>query len=107
MTTTSRLYYEAHITVEGGAEAEWPAFVASANAHAWRASKFEVDEVDHYDGAWFLSFRSEKLDIIARAVDSMVIDLATSNYTVRRWKIEDTLFDSKHGDILETLRGVR
>lgn len=99
--TRSRLYYEAHVTVEEGPD--WELFAHSARATDWRASKFDEDEVDDMSGKWFLSCRGEDLDQVRGWVRSMIADLEESGLTVLRWKIEDTVLDSKHGDTLEAV----
>ncbi len=100
----TRLYYEAHITVKPNLEIiplhDWHTFREWAEAHDFRASRFDVDEVDHYDGAWFLSNRSTNLEEMKDRINYAVNILTQCNYKVLRWKIEDTLLDSKYGDTL-------
>lgn len=96
----ARLYYEAHVTVENAGE--WEAF-KSLWADGWRVSRFDEDEVDDYHGKWFMSCRHEDLDMIRKFVAGAVKLLEIRGYTVLRWKVEDTVLDSKHGDRLEEL----
>jgi hypothetical protein len=102
--TRSRLYYEAHVTVEAGSEGDdWTIFASGARSRGWRASKFDEDEVDDMSGKWFLSFRDPELSRTKYHVRRCVEALESSGRTVLRWKIEDTVLDSKHGDTLEAL----
>ena len=102
----ARLYYEAHVTVESQDALTdmmtdpWTPFKFLASQRGWRASKFSEDEVDDYHGKWFLSFRDTDLEFTRKAVGSMVDLLGRRGYEVLRWKVEDTLLDSKHGDTL-------
>lgn len=103
----ARLYYEAHITVEPlNAESfSYEDFVdAIAQDHkAWRASKFEHDDVDNIADKWFLSAKSTELVSIKWTVKSMLADLRLHGFTIDRWKIEEAVLDSKHGDGEEKL----
>ena len=108
MTHIMELYFEAHITVKPPqsavnqeVEAElWEYFVKSAEEQGWKASKFDVDEVDHYDGAWFLSARSDSYEHLFRDMRYQKELLETAKYEFIRGKIENTLFDTKHGGVL-------
>jgi hypothetical protein len=59
---------------------------------------FEADEVDDMSGKWFLSYRHEYLDVIKREVATMNLTMESDGVPVLRWKIEDTILDSKYGD---------
>lgn len=103
MTDRARLYFEAHITVKAKEPEFWRSFARDARQMDWRASKFDVDEVDHYDGAWFLSARAKSLREMKERVRNMLQLVQRNNYEVVRWKIEDTVLDSKLGDGEDTL----
>lgn len=98
--TQSRLYYEAHITIEPAEGQEFQDFAQVAQMGGWKASRFGEDEVDHYEGHFFVSRRGKHLEIMKRAVATTVSYFEMASYKVIRWKIEDTLLDSKHGDTL-------
>lgn len=96
-----RLYCEMHITVE-------PDLVLSAhefrerhaNDGTWRFSSFDEDDVDGIEGKWFLTARAKtQAEAMERLVDK-VTRLRDDVFTVSRAKIEDTVFDTKHGDVL-------
>lgn len=104
----ARLYYEAHITVEP-LEAESFSYSDFADAIAqdhksWRASKFEHDDVDNIADKWFLSAKCNELDAIKWAVRTMLADLRSHGFVIERWKIEEAVLDSKHGDDEEKLQ---
>ncbi len=103
----ARLYFEAHITVRPPSTEEqyrsregWDQFADTSRELGWRASKFEVDEVDDATGLWFLSTRHESYEHILAELQGMVHGLGWSDFEVVRYKIEDTLLDSKSGDEL-------
>jgi hypothetical protein len=99
----ARLYYEAHITVEASDKVTWYWFSTVARSFGWRASKFDEDEVDDMSGSWFLSFRGKDLHIVKQEVSHQLAILRQNGLQVLRWKIEDTVMDSKHGDVEEQL----
>lgn len=100
MTTKAKLYFEAHITVDQKADEFWTEFVNIYPSY-FRHSKFDVDDVDNYHGKWFMSARSEELESMKELIKNAIDILNTFGYNVVRWKIEDTLLDSKYGDILD------
>lgn len=102
----ARLYYEAHITVEAAPDDEWGRFSHSARVSGWRASRFSEDEVDDMDGKWFLSTRDIDYDKIKDDIISAICWMEDNGFQVLRYKIEDTLLDSKHGDTIEGLENI-
>jgi hypothetical protein len=104
---TTRLYYEAHITVEASNDVAFETFAAKARAMGWRASKFDEDEVDDMNGNWFLSFRDPSLTVTKRFIKEQLVCLRCNGLIPIRWKIEDTVLDSKHGDTELALEGAQ
>lgn len=100
----SRLYHEIHITVAAKAPETWDGFAQHSRDHFWRASKFDVDDVDAMDGQWFMSAREKSLEVAKDRTRQMLTVLRLANYDILRWKIEDTILDSKHGDTENDLR---
>jgi len=97
----SRLYYEAHITIEpqvGETFAE--RLQECAESKGWRMSAFLMLQAHLDPPKAFVSYRSEQLRDICEAVADMARTLERCGFTVLRWKIEDTLFDSNRGDEL-------
>jgi hypothetical protein len=103
LSTVTRLYFEAHITVEASPVHHWDSFAARARLEEWRASKFDEDEVDDMSGQWFLSARSPRLETIKASMLRMLGLLRDAGLTVLRFKIEDTVLDSKYGDTEQSL----
>lgn len=93
----SRLYYEAHITVEPieRGTIHWDNFNDLAATKDFRVSTFTMDGAKD-----FMSCRDESLRSICERVADMVRSIERGGWTVLRWKIEDTLFDSNRGDSL-------
>jgi len=95
----AKLYYEAHITVESMGKL-WEEFKDNVDdfAEYWRVSKFDDNEVDDYNGKYFLSFREIDFEKMKKEV-LRVIDILENeyNYSVLRWKIENTILDSRYG----------
>lgn len=97
-TQKAKLYYEAHITCDSGND--FDEFTTIAKYNGWRSSRFDEDNVDFYNGKWFLSYRETDLKTMKSSIKLIINELKQAGYSVIRWKIEDTLFDSKYGDVL-------
>jgi hypothetical protein len=100
MTYLSRLYFEAHITVEAK-DGCFDLFMAICKVVGWKGSRFDQDEVDAYHGMWFMSQRNKSYSTILDDIRSTIPTLEENGFTVIRWKVEDTVLDSKHGDTLD------
>lgn len=105
--------YEAHITVEPvalstpeGELEQWNIFCALVNGADWRVSKFDHDEVDGIAGKWFLTYGSDHRDIIMMRTYAAHEGLVSRGYTVLRWKVEETVYDSKAGADIDELRSI-
>ena len=96
----SRLYHEAHITVEPATDRTFDQFRMAWTDDQWRVSAFSEDDVDDIQGKWFITSRHESYAALADMVRAQVEALEGGGLTVQRYKIEDTLLDSKHGDSL-------
>lgn len=106
----ARLYFELHITCEAleGAVGRFSSgpfeqFADFAEPLGWRASRFGEDHVDEMHGKWFLSARETELEAAKHNLVAILGKLKRAGYTVLRWKIEDTVLDSKYGDTLDGL----
>lgn len=104
--TPGRLYFELHITVEAfgfpSTDKDWQDSKKGMSIvlPMWRVSKFSEDEVDDYHGKWFMSARVTDPTWIKPFLANAVQFIKQGGYEVLRWKAEDTIFDSKHGDTL-------
>lgn len=94
-----RLYCEMHITVEPAvmSTTEFRELVAGDD---WLFSAFSEDDVDGIQGKWFLTSRAPTQAQAMTMLVDKVTELRDLGLTVSRAKIEDTVFDTKHGDIL-------
>lgn len=101
--------YEAHITVEPsdkyvhGISMDYAEFVERNAELGWKASKFEHDDVDEIAGKWFLSYGHDDFRTIVNELKGMVHGLSCSGFNVLRAKLEETVFDTKHGDLIDEL----
>lgn len=99
-------YHEAHITIQPSSNADWENFVNISKELGWKASRFEEDHVDDANGLWFLSFRTEaneRQEMIDEVI-GMVHGLQfQEDLKCVRWKIEQTVADSKLGHELDHL----
>lgn len=98
-------YFEAHITFMPDSvemyrdKMSYAEFAEAMSELGWRASKFEHDDVDGIAGKWFVSARDASYAKLESEVRGMVHGLSASG-TVERYKIEETLLDSKCRDTL-------
>ena len=95
--------YEAHITVEARDDL-WGNFQEMGRLNDFKTSRFDIDEVDNMDGKWFMTAGQENLDDLKLAVKAMLMGLSFMNYNIVRFKIEETLLDSKDGATADDLR---
>lgn len=96
----SRLYYEAHITIEPKPGMAFDDFRRGFQNDLWRVSAFAEDDVDQIVGKWFITSRAKSHSHMVRMVRTMCQGLRANGFQVLRAKIEDTLLDTKHGDEL-------
>lgn len=96
----AKLYFESHITVEREDMDKWGEFDTIATVFDWKPSRFDQDDVDGYHDKWFLSARDQDLETLKTRIKNTINALTNSKFDVIRWKIEDTVMDSKYGDTL-------
>ena len=102
----SKRYYESHITVDPVMDDDrrsQAAIVASCSGFKLAKLVMLKDGSPH-TGDTFMTCRSKNLESIKTRTRTAVQQLEREGFPVRRWKIEDTLFDSKSGDNLNSLR---
>lgn len=102
MNRNARLYLEAHITVEAQDLSQWEAFKQAVPG--FKVSRFDEDEVDGYDGKWFASARGTQRFALGKDILAALSRLEHAGFKALRWKVEDTLVDSKYGDTEDALR---
>jgi hypothetical protein len=101
---TARLYYEAHITVEPLDERMplYATFVELCRRYDFRPAEFLLVKPFGNPPDAFASARSTDLAALVQRVRSLGKALVAANIEVWRYKVEDTLFDSrKDGDQLD------
>lgn len=108
--TKARLYYEAHITCDPVFGTRRVLMEMVMRPMGFRVAKLlmrkrEGDaETPHEDDS-FCTGRSTDLEILTSRTKEAIVALRKHGFVVRRYKIEDTLLDSKiEGDPLEVLQ---
>jgi hypothetical protein len=96
------LYYESHITIEPVFEARLELFKSIAKKHNFRVAELLMVKQNKPSGPSqtdsFCTSRSKDYSKIVNDTYAMVQDLQLSGFDVWRYKIEDTLLDSKIED---------
>lgn len=94
----SRLYYEAHITIEPLTVEDTHWVDDLCLTFEFRRSTFEMHK-EKVPNA-FISARDPSFRSMVERVTEMVTQLQEGGLRVLRYKIEDTLLDSNRGDVL-------
>lgn len=97
------LYYEAHITIDPVPEDGRPAVQVLGDRWSFKLAKLLMQKGEPSKIDTFMTAHGKDLDDIRRRVIGMVIDLQHHGYVVRRYKVEDTIFDSRTRDVLGLL----
>ncbi len=97
----SRLYYECHVTIEPPTTVERVQELDTiSKSRGWRMSTFTMLKPGAEPPNAFISYRNQDYDKTLAGVRAVIDDVEAHGFTVLRWKIEDTLFDSNKGDTL-------
>lgn len=99
----AKLYFEAHITIDPVPEEGRDAVQALGMPWGFRLAKLLMQKGEPSNIDTFMTAHGRDLDDMRRRVTGMVIDLQRTGYTVRRYKVEDTIFDSRTHDELRLL----
>ena len=95
----SRLYYEAHISLEPLDDSQIKVIDKMCVAMGWKRATFVMNKNNVPNG--FITARHTSFKNIRRMVVVMVDELKKMpDVKLLRYKIEDTLLDSNHGDEL-------
>jgi hypothetical protein len=100
MTDRSRLYYEGHVTIEPVSGDKLINLIEVAAEFEMRISTFYLAKPDSPVPDAFISVRDESYASIAMRLQKACEELNRRGLIIKRVKIEDTLFDTKHGDRL-------
>lgn len=104
--TAAKLYYESHVTIDPPEDSQIALLTSLVQLENFRLAKLfmrkgGVDEA-HVDDAFMTGHGKELSDIRARTI-ALVNRLHENGFVVRRYKIEDTVLDSRFDDELELL----
>lgn len=106
----SRLYYECHVTIDPifGEELELAKSISKQFGFKvaellMQKRKEDTPERSKYDT--FMTGHAKNYEDLCDRMVSLIQKLEAYSFVIRRAKIEDTLFDTKHGDKLEELSG--
>lgn len=104
----ARLYYESHVTIEPVFDDERERAHVIASRHGFKLAKLlmqkrtvDTPERSKHD-TFMTSHGTDSEDIIKRTQD-VVIELIANGFRVWRYKVEDTLLDSRNEDELKLL----
>jgi len=100
----ARYYFEAHITVEPEIHTRTLQFRKICEFSGWHVSSFLMFNekvANDKKPKMFCSWRGTEYAVAVQAVIDMVGLLRNRNFNVLRYKIEDTLIDSKIEDHLK------
>lgn len=114
----ARIYYEAHVTIEPLNDLTRPAVQTLCDRHGFKIAEFLMQRADSAapdvpanDPNSFVSCRETNKTTMIRRITYLVLDLRKAGIEVRRYKMEDTLVDSRHGDewglLSHSLEGVK
>ncbi len=104
----SKLYYEAHVTIEPVFDERLELFRRIAQAHHFRVAELLMkkrsdDTEDRSSKDSFCTSHSKYFEVIKSNTISMVNNLKDMGFKVWRYKIEDTILDSRSHDELNLL----
>ena len=103
---TSKLYYEAHITIEPVFDDRLTLLKNIAEAYSYRVAdllmqKRVADTAQRSKFDTFMTTRDKDWDVIVTNTKNLVLELQERGYKVWRYKIEDTIVDSQLNDEFE------
>src|SRR5690349_10698437 len=99
------LYFEAHVTIEPVFDDRLTRFQEVCGWHGFRAAellmkKRSADTPERSQHDSFCTGRDQIYELLERRMRMLVQDLRREGFQVWRYKIEDTIIDSRHNDIL-------
>jgi hypothetical protein len=99
----AKLYFEAHITIDPVPEEQRPVVQTLGNPWGFKLAKLLMQKGEPSKIDTFMTAHGGDSDDVGRRVRGMVIDLQRHGFNVRRYKVEDTLYDSRSEDVLGLL----
>lgn len=104
----SDLYFECHVTVEPVYEEKLNKFIEICTKHKFRVAKLlmqqrKTDTPERSNKDAFCTSRDVQYEKIFDNMKNLIAELQLNDFKVWRYKIEDTLLDSKIEDKLSFL----
>lgn len=93
-------YYESHVTIDPLQAEDALRFETICSANDFRVASLLKQNGEPSNLDAFCSGRSDTYSELLSRMSQLVNQLKEQSFTVRRYKIEAVLFDSKHGDKL-------
>ena len=108
MDVISKLYYEAHVTIEPVFDERREQVSELATTHGFKLAELLMkkraeDTEERSSKDTFMTAHSRSLNDITQRTVKAVVALQIAGYKVHRYKIEDTVLDSRHADGLGLL----
>ena len=105
----TKYYYESHITIDPVFDEARDTVAEFASMHNFKLAKLimrkrEADAETPAQDDTFMTGHSRKFKDIEQRTKDLVIMLNTAGFKVRRYKIEDTILDSRMEDIWNLLK---
>lgn len=106
--TLSKLYYEAHVTIEPVFDRAREQAHLLAREHGFKLAhllmqKREHDAPERSKHDTFMTAHGQVLEELTERTQSLIMSLKAAGYKVWRYKIEDTVLDSRAHDTLGLL----
>lgn len=93
----SKLYYEVHVTVN---KMPKDTLLRLCSINNYKASELKFDDVDGLPGSWICTYRGKNQDKVMISMLDFIQMIISNGGSVVRYKIEDTILDSKLNDSL-------
>lgn len=112
MSDIVNLYLEAHITIEP-VFGERLAQAAQIGAkYKFKPAKLFMQKdreatLERSDKDTFMTGHSKSKKDIRERTEGLVTDLLAAGFAVWRYKVEDTLYDSRNEDVLGLMQGIK
>lgn len=105
----SKLYYESHVTIAPVFDEKLVEMKAICVKYKFRVADLilkhkKADAAKPYEGDSFCTSRGVEFEDIRDRTVGLMVELREKGFEIWRYKIEDTLLDSKSGDDLFPLR---
>lgn len=106
--TPVNLYLEAHVTIEPVFDERRDQATEIAKRHGFKLAhllmqKRSTDTPERSKHDTFMTGHSKTLHDIQTRLHSLIMDLKFNGFKVWRYKVEDTIFDSRHEDIFNEI----